>query len=306
MTENMRKFLLYFEPIKTYWKLSNQDEIRHQSDLGIYPSSIAPRVGQGHYDLFDSDGIPGVYDGENRFMHHWTTICSYALAQWELYLRSGEELHSHEFMKIANFLANNYEDEKDGVVFILYRDATKTSGINCAMNQGEAISVLLRAFELTGNRKYLKLAEAAAIPFSRECEEGGVISYIPNTDIIWYLEAVKFILNGHNYALWGLWELNKVLNSDQSNKLFQQGLQSLEKALPLFDAGYWSWYWVNERKYMATIMYHNLHIIQLEHLASVTESKIIGFYAKKFDLYSANPLNRLRSAASVFKSKVSK
>ena len=71
-------------------------------------------------------------------------------------------------------------------------------------------------------------------------------------------------------------------------------------------SSYWSWYWANEPRYMATIMYHNLHIIQLEHLASVSGSEVIGSYARKFERYVANPFNRLRSAASVFKSKVSK
>lgn len=306
MTENNRKMLLYLAPIRTYWKLSEQSENNIESQIGIYPSSIAPRISQGHYDLFDADGIPMIPDVSGHGMHHWTTICSYALAQWEMYLKTGDQVYADIFLRIAHFLKKNCRERDGATYFILYDDASMNTGISCAMNQGEAISVLLRASELTGNSEYLNLAERAAIPFSREYADGGVTSFIPNTDMIWYLEAGKFILNGHNYALWGLWELSKVLKSELSHRLFKQGWQSLEKALPLFDAGYWSWYWANEPRYMATIMYHNLHIIQLEHLARVTGSEIIGYYARKFEGYAANPLNRLRSAASVIKSKVSK
>lgn len=308
MSEKNRKAGLYLKPVRTYWQSTAEKSanIQLKTKLGYYPLSIAPRIAQGHYEQFDENGIPMLRNQNGEPVYHWTTICSFALGNWELFLDNGDLKHRDMLLKITDLLLELKHDIDGVSMFISYESGRSENDIACAMNQGEAISVLVRAYEETSDIKYLNTALSGARAFENPYGHKGVVSGIQGTHIPWFLEAGKFILNGHNYAVWGLYELNQVVKTPETQALFDRGWQSVEKALPMFDAGYWSWYWANEPRYMATIMYHNLHIIQLEHLARVSGSEIIGSYARKFERYAANPLNRLRSAASVFKSKVSR
>lgn len=305
MTESLRKALLYIQPAKTYWKGTGGLRDARNLVLGHYPLSIYPRVEQGHYPYFDDDGIPCFPNVQGHMIHHYTTMCSYALAHWEKLLVSNDSDSEQIIIKIADYLVKSAIWQDEVALFVDFDDSSELSGGSCAMNQGEAISVLLRTYLLSQKSHYLDVAVSAAKSFNYPYGEKGVTSHLEGVGT-WFLEGGKFILNGHNYAVWGLYELYQVVKTPETLALFDRGWQSVEKALPLFDTGYWSWYWANEPRYMATIMYHNLHIIQLEHLARATGSEIIGAYASKFGRYAANPLNRLRSAASVFRSKVSR
>lgn len=304
MKENTRKLLLYGLPIRAYWKLSKPETSIVDTKIGIYPSSLAPRVHQGHYDQFDENGIPGKKYNDGNYVHHWTTICSYALANWELYKTTGKKEYSDTVLRIANFLVENVTQRGEVAIFLHYDDYTKTTGQTCAMNQGEAMSVLIRAHELTGDQTYLNLALAACNAYDHQYGDDGVVGNLPSTDIPWFLEIGKYILNGHIYACWGLWELAEYSGSEKARKHFERGCRSVEQALEKFDTGWWSWYWLNEPLYIASIMYHNLHIVQLEHLARISNSDKMMMYSKKFERYAKNPINRFRSGWSLFSSKM--
>lgn len=305
MTEALRKALLYFQPVKTYWKCTGALLDSKQLILGHYPLSIYPRIVQGHYPYFDKDGIPCFPNEQGHMIHHYTTMCSYALAHWEKLLVNKDSQSEKVIIKIADYLIKSAIWKDEVALFLDFEDTNEDSGGSCAMNQGEAISVLLRTYILTNDSKYLNLAKSASKSFNYPYGEKGVTMNLADVGV-WFLEGGKYILNGHNYAVWGLYELNLMVESSETKALFDQGWKSVERALPLFDAGYWSWYWADEPRYMATIMYHNLHIVQLEHIAQVSGSEIIGSYARKFERYAANPVNRILSAATVFKSKVSR
>ena len=304
MKDNTRKLLLYLLPIQTYWRLSDKVESVVRTKIGFYPSSIAPRLHQGHYDQFDEEGIPCKKYSDGNYVHHWTTICSYALANCELYKTTGEEKYRQIVLRIAKFLKENVIMRDEVAIFLHYDDHTKTSGQTCAMNQGEAMSVLIRAHELTGDDEYLNLALAASKAYDSSYGHAGVVGTLPRTDIPWYLEIGKYILNGHIYACWGLWELAEYTGNTDVRNHFERGWRSVETALERFDNGWWSWYWLNEPLYIASIMYHNLHIVQLEHLGRITGSERISGYARRFQKYGGNPVSRLRSGWSLFSSKL--
>ena len=171
------------------------------------------------------------------------------------------------------------------------------------MNQGEAISVLIRAHELTNEPDYLQTAMAAALAYQYEYGHKGIQKQWKQTGINWFQEAGQFILNGHNYALWGLWELYNYTHEEAVQKLFLKGIHSLEQSLPLFDGEYWSLYRLDSPPYMASIMYHNLHIVQLQHLAEVTQSSVLNHYSQLFTSYASRPINRMKSLLFLFKSK---
>lgn len=80
------------------------------------------------------------------------------------------------------------------------------------MCQGQAISVLCRAYHVTGDTTYLKAAEAALEPFKVKSADGGVKAvFMEKLD--WYEEyptnPSTFILNGFMYSLIGLYDLHQ-------------------------------------------------------------------------------------------------
>jgi hypothetical protein len=76
--------------------------------------------------------------------------------------------------------------------------------------------------------------------------------------------------------------------------------------LPLFDNGFWSWYWVCESdpSYIASMMYHSMHVGQLLSLAAQTGREELRNYGLKFQSYASSPICRSRAAAAMVSAKL--
>lgn len=307
MNENLRKTLLYFQPIETYWRLSNPDNHRFFKDspIGLYPLSFKDRIAQGHYPAFDEEGIPVFpFLKGGKLVHFYTGMCSFSFGQWELYLLTGDQSHADRLLKVAGFILRTAIDiPGEAAVLLDFDDETETTGITCAMNNGEAISVLSRAFVLTKDERYktlaLKLAKALEYPYG----PNGLNGHLPDGGEIWYLEGGKYILNGHIYTLFGLFELSKITSDTWVKTLFEKGLASVASSLSRFDSGYWSYYWLNKPYYVASIMYHNLHICQLEALHLITGNPHFGEFAQRFREHANSPINRAKAAFMIANAK---
>ena len=111
-----------------------------------------------------------------------------------------------------------------------------------AMCQGQAISVLVRAWTITKDPRYLTAAEAGSRLFNISSTNGGVKAVFLDK-YTWFEEyptnPPTFILNGFIYSLLGLYDLKTVSTKlkVQISQLFQSGLDSLAAMLPLYDTG---------------------------------------------------------------------
>jgi heparosan-N-sulfate-glucuronate 5-epimerase len=107
------------------------------------------------------------------------------------------------------------------------------------------------------------------------------------------------------YALWGLRDLLLLVSDSHAWQLFTIGVESVKNALPLFDTGFWSLNAVAEvgPSYIASMMYHNLHICQLTALATHTGDDVFEGHAHQFVRYAKNPLYRIRAGYHVFHAK---
>ena len=304
MSHNLTMLKLYFSNRK-YWKLSDNTNNKVSSKSGKFFLNLKDRLEDNHYDIFDVNGLP-VRMKNNKKVYNYTTICSYALANWQLYLETGIEDYTIQLFKTIEFLKENNEStDYGGIVFPLYNKLS-------SMNQGEALSVLARGYELTKNEDYISLAKKIILPYDVFVEDYGVKGRFKNMDnVFWYEEYAEIphihVLNGMIYSLVGLWEINQIkpelINAKQ---LFDKGILYLEQVLPLYDTGKWSWYWLGEKKpnYMASVMYHNLHVCQLKYLNSITGSIIIKKYADEFEEYSNRTINRILSGFYLLKGKI--
>lgn len=298
----LEKIKPYFTGEAKYWKLNSA--FFSEGGFPHYPLSFRDRLYQGHYLNFDSDGIPMFPSKTGELVHFCTGMCSFAFANWEEYIATGEKKFAEEVVKIADYLMGFAEKREDGsVMFMDYDNDKRENPVACAMNQGEAISVLCRAYYYTQNTAYKAFAIRAFAPFTKEYGHSGVSRQIEGIGH-WFLEGGKVILNGHNYASFGLYDLYNVSKDELVKEWFDKGTSSVANALPEFDKGNWSWYWIDKPKYIASGMYHNLHICQLQALQQITGNKIFDRYVNKFEGYSKSGVRRMGAALTIAAMKV--
>lgn len=161
------------------------------------------------------------------------------------------------------------------------------------MAQGHAIEVLIAAYYLTDEQKYLVTAEQGARGLGLSIDDGGVA--VKEGPGIWFEEYAScrsrppFVLNGHNFALNGLWHLSVLRPTFRS--IYEQGIIALKAQLPKFDRKIWSSYDLAGTP--ANRKYHRIHCDQLKEIFLRTKDDAVGFYANKFYLELFNPLHIL-------------
>lgn len=94
-----------------------------------------------------------------------------------------------------------------------------------AMCQGQAISVLVRAYLTSGDKEYLAAAERAIGVFNISSADGGVKAAFMDKHV-WYEEyptiPSTFILNGFMYSLLGLYDLKTVKPGSVAKQLYER------------------------------------------------------------------------------------
>ncbi|XP_071527790.1 D-glucuronyl C5-epimerase B [Panulirus ornatus] len=207
--------------------------------------------------------------------------------------------HLHHFYDAANWLLK-HQDEHGGWSIPVPRKVISGvlelgAGWYSAMAQGQAMSLLVRATHHSGDSRYLKAAIRATALFSVNATHGGVRTYFPG-GYVWYEEYPTnpslFVLNGFIYSLLGLYDLKEFSRelSNNSGDLFENGMRSLKRLLPLYDTGWGSLY---DLRHFTTHVapnrarwdYHTTHITQLLLLASIDTDPVISSTAQRWKDY---------------------
>jgi len=268
---------------------------------------------RGHFPAFDEDGVP-LYPDPNGsgYTYYVTTMASYALGLWEEMVKCpGATEYEAPFLAVVNRMMMCSTRESPGRAFRNLNFRTGRKGNLSAMSLGMAASVMLRAWRMTGEDRFREAALGVLGFFTHDIEDGGIVGRIGPERFPWYEEypvpPFNHVLNGKIFSLWGLEELRRYTESHSADKCFNDGVESLKQLIHRFDTGYWSVYWIpgqTSREYVASMMYHNLHILQLEILAEQTGEPLFSEMAQRFRHYAANPVNRVRAVSAIMVSKL--
>lgn len=165
------------------------------------------------------------------------------------------------------------------------------------MGQGQAISVLARAYHHSGGElKYLKAALNGLKLFRVRSSEGGILAMFLDK-YHWYEEyptkPASFVLNGFIYSLLGLYDLMTIAPSSQAEEaqyLFEDGMTSLKNMLMFYDMGSGTSY--DLRHYTLGIApnlarwdYHATHINQLLLLSTIDNDPLFQQTAERWAGY---------------------
>ena len=299
----LKKVLADFNRGSDFYKISNDMTSTKLGEYYLIFEESVVRLGkvQSLITDYDSNGIPmnrpyiDVLSSES--VYYPITIGQVGLSVFHTYLNSQSETDSKRFLKFADWFVEHGEESNDlGIRWLTHipLPAYQNEGPwQSAFSQSRALSVLIRAFQLTKKPHYLETAKKALVPFEIPVSKGGVTSYTEWGPFFeeYPADVPVLVLNGHIFSLFGLFDYIRVFPDDsRCNALVNEGLDSLLSALPFFDMGYWSRYNYCQATFYpeldpATISYHRLHIMLLKAVNQFREHPILGKYIKKWTNY---------------------
>jgi heparosan-N-sulfate-glucuronate 5-epimerase len=262
---------------------------------------------KAEYDsFFDENGVPLLnYGGKIGKQYNPIAVAQYGLGNFNLYKQTGNETLKRKALIQASWLVENLIENDKGIPVWMhnfdwnYVEKLKAPWYS-GLAQGQGISLLVRIFKLTGDKKYRDTSEKAFISLTTEVEDGGVISADKEGNI-WIEEYLvtppSHILNGFIWALFGVYDFYLLTKTESVRTLFEEFIKTIEKNLYKFDTSFWSLYDLSGKneKNLASPFYHNLHIVQLEILYKITDMEIFRKYSQKWKLYREKLTNRTRA-----------
>lgn len=192
------------------------------------------------------------------------------------------------FWNNIEWLMKNKKQRKDMIVWEHHYELPAYNFFSMpwvhGMAQGLIVSAMLRAYANTKDKKYLETAEGAYNVFEHHLGEGGVMNIIG--DDMW-LEEYEIkppaqILNGFIFIIFGIYELWLVTGKKKYEDKFNKAIKTLKNNLYKYDYGFWSRYNLLH-EHPAPMLYHNLHIKQMEALYHITQDYLFMQYAERWE-----------------------
>lgn len=170
-----------------------------------------------------------------------------------------------------------------------FADRTYPAPWASGMAQGLILDVFGKAFEITGDEKYLDAGGKVLASFKIPWDEGGVTDSDEHGN--WYLEIAATdklrVLNGFLFTLVSIHNYYEQAKDPKAIELFEAGISELKAHLHEYDIGYWSKYSLLKDS-RASYQYHKAHIDMLGKLYGITKDPEIKGFLEKFNFYLKN------------------
>ncbi|MGZ6365246.1 MAG: D-glucuronyl C5-epimerase family protein [Ktedonobacteraceae bacterium] len=274
------------------------------SNLVQYPFEVSLVFVMKRWTL-DSRGIPF----QDAAGYDPTLIACYALMQWNNYLASGgEKSYVYTFLLQVQWLLDHVEpigsrgsqeNELNASGWPLLAPSTSTSPQRVclsALTQSVGLSVLIRAFQLTGDQDFLDGIQRVIRTFERDILDGGVYAPICNKGVCFEETAVypaAHVLRGHIFALLGLHDYLQFTQDTHFEGLIQRGHETLHELLDEWESGSWTYTNLLDKE-LATPEQHNVHVALLEALARIVGCEHCAQVAEHWKTSSRRPTVQLR------------
>jgi heparosan-N-sulfate-glucuronate 5-epimerase len=199
-------------------------------------------------------------------------ICEFAIINLEKYYKTQDKKALYYFEQNVSWLVKNANIIGNKAYWYYNYDMGphKGSWASC-ISQGMAISALVRAAVFYDDNNYIELAKKGAQPIITPIYEGG-FKYCTDSFKNWYEESCEntHILNGHIFALLGVYDLYRVTNNKMYLTEFTTAVNSIKENLDEFDLGFASTYDAKE-KIIANNSYHIINTNLIAVLYDITK-----------------------------------
>ena len=240
-------------------------------------------------EYVDSTEFPTVKTEHGKDVLFPVAIFQYALGCWDLYQLNNDMRYKNKFIACADWAVK--KQEPNGAwnnFFFAYPDNPYG-----AMAQGEAASVLVRAWSITKDDKYLAAARCAVVFMLKSVDNGGTSRYTENGLVLLEYTHLPAVLNGWVFSLFGLYDLCIACNEEKYKAALKKTLGTLEETMPKFDCGFWSSYDLDN--HIASPFYHRLHIAQMNALVRITKKDIYYKYYLKWSEEEESKFKKFRA-----------
>ncbi len=179
--------------------------------------------------------------------YHPATITRYALARWNQYSVRQDEAYRKSFLAQATWLIEHEtrigEDLAGWPISFPHPNCHTRGPWLSASVQGCGISILTRAYDLTGNKVFLTVLQRVVRTFERDILDGGVCVPV-GADGLFFEEVAVYpaahALSGFLYALVGLYDYLALQNDTSIKEHISRGHRTLHSFLDAFDSGFWT------------------------------------------------------------------
>jgi len=254
----------------------------------------------------DASGIPMLdYRGRIGLQYNPIAIAQWGLGNYNLFCRANNSAAKGKLLAAADWLSSHLEQNASGLwVWNHHFDweyrATLRAPWYSGLAQGQAISLLVRAWEATKIKSYLETAQRAFAAFCTPTCDGGV-AFTDERGHLWFEEYIvsppTHILNGFIWAMWGVYDYFLTSGDAFARDLFERAVRTLEVNLERYDLGFWSLYEQSGTflPMVASPFYHQLHIVQLRVMYRLTGKDIFLQCADRWAGYSRDRFKRARA-----------
>jgi heparosan-N-sulfate-glucuronate 5-epimerase len=275
----------------------------HDERLGDYYQDFSAAIAlieSGYHGSIDERGVPLVNLPGQGQLANPVTCAQYGLANM-IAFRRGDERRGELARVQLDWLVD--AQERAGAwagCWLMHHDDLKYPWLRApwtgALTSGNAISALLRGWELFGVDAYRDAAEAGyrGLHEPRSSDQ----LFLERNGTLWYEEYPAdeplHVLNGHIYTLFGVLDYARVTDDPGARERWQRGASTVLKHLEDFDVGYWSVYDLR-RLEPASVHYHkNIHIPQLRILGRLTGESRFDAAADRWERYLRSRVSHAR------------
>lgn len=235
---------------------------------------------------FDDGGVPvniAAYGDKRKQIYFPIAIFQYGLGCYDEYLETGNRSWCNKMLTMARWaLENQQEDGSFNAFGCLDYPCTVSS-----MAQGEACSLLARAFIETGEEVYRQACIKAADFMVLDRNEGGTSENTLDGLLLFEYPDKELVLNGWIFSSFGLLDCYKITNRKHFELLWKETLRGIKANLKTFDSRFWSKY--ETKGAFTSPFYHRLHISLLKALNNLDPSAEYDFYIKKWTRQANHP-----------------
>ncbi len=246
--------------------------------------------------ILGPQGVPLVKYGAQGYHNNPVTAAQYGLWAYGRFLHDHDARHRAIVLRVADWLVATQRHDR-----WFYDFNGDVSGValhkpwTSAMAQGQAMSLLERAYRLTGDERYRTAALHGLVPLRITVDDGGLKRcFFGNCSLPFLEEAPttppSYILNGFMFTLVGLYDLASIAPKSEALPMYTAARRTLDVALPRYDVDGLASYDLthltvrgDHEPTIATPSYQAVHIYLLRALDSIKHGSRLERYANRWE-----------------------
>ena len=245
----------------------------------------------------DDEGVP-LHNFRGTLNYHPVHLAQRGLKFLAIYKNTGDKSYYERLVKTIEKL-EGISLKVDSAIYFPYtfnfalhgcRKETMRPPWYSGMAQGQALSLIIRTYESTGEKKYLDLSHRLFKSFTNLKGEGYEpwISCVDAEGNLWLeeypMELPCFTLNGMIFGIYGIYDYYRITNNELAKEYLLASLLTIKKNIHKFrHKGGVSYYCLKHQNFNATNPeYHKVHIRQLGMLYKFTGDEYFKEMQEKF------------------------